>query len=274
MTTVTEQLDRRTFERVRGLIHRRAGIALGDSKHAMVQGRLAKRLRALRMDSLPAYLDGLDSDPQADEWQHFTNALTTNLTAFFREPHHFEHLAEQLRQARDQALFRIWCSASSTGEEAWSIAMIADEVGRQGPRRVEIIASDIDTQVLNTAAQGVYPLDRIEGLSMARRQRFFLKGRGPNTGLCRIRPGVCDRVSFCQVNLLAPSWPVEAPLDAVFCRNVMIYFDKPSQRDLVRRFGALIRPDGFLYVGHSESQFHCEDMFEMVGRTSYRRLPA
>lgn len=266
--------DRQTFERVRGLIYQRAGIALGDSKQAMVQGRLAKRLRALSLDSLPCYLDQLDQDPDSAEWQHFTNALTTNLTAFFREPHHFEHLAQQLRAAQGQDVFRIWCSASSTGEEPWSIAMVADEVAAQGPRRVEIIASDIDTQVLNTAAHGIYPLERIEGLSKARRQRYFLKGTGPNVGRCRIRPQLLRRVQFQQVNLLAPQWPVPAALDVVFCRNVMIYFDKLTQRDLVRRFAAHIKPGGYLYVGHSESQFQCDDLFEMVGRTSYRRLPA
>lgn len=266
-----QQLDRKTFERVRGLIHQRAGIALGDSKQAMVQGRLAKRLRALRVDSLPSYLDQLDGNPQSDEWQHFTNALTTNLTAFFRESHHFEHLAQQLRLAKGQDLFRIWCSASSTGEEPWSIAMVVDEVGQQGPRKVEIMATDIDTQVLQTAAQGIYQLERIEGLSVARRQRFFLKGQGPKLGRCRVRPALLKRVQFQQLNLLSGRWPIEAPLDVVFCRNVMIYFDKASQRDLVRRFAALLKPGGHLYVGHSESQFHCEDVLDLVERTTYRR---
>lgn len=272
MITPDQQLDRRTFERVRGLIYQRAGIALGDSKQAMVQGRLAKRLRALRLESLPSYLDQLDGNPNSDEWQHFTNALTTNLTSFFREAHHFDHLATVLRQARGQDLFRIWCSASSTGEEPWSIAMVVDEVGAHGPRRVEIIASDIDTQVLQTAAQGIYPIERIEDLAKARRQRFFLKGQGPNAGRCRIRPELLKKVQFQQVNLLAPKWPVRAPLDVVFCRNVMIYFDKAAQRELVRRFAALLSPGGHLYVGHSESQFQSEDLFAMVGRTTYRRL--
>lgn len=264
-------LEPQAFERVRGLIYQRAGIALGDSKQAMVQGRLAKRLRALQQSSLDDYLDQLD-DPNAEEWQHFTNALTTNLTAFFREPHHFEHLAKTLAAARGKSDFRIWCTASSTGEEPYSIVMVAEEARAHGPRKYQLLASDIDTRVLQDAAQGVYPLERIEGLSKARTQKFFQRGRGPRQGYCRLRPELRSKVDFQQINLLDANWPVEPGLDVIFCRNVLIYFDKDTQRALVRRFAQLLAPGGMLYVGHSESQFGCEDQLRLVDRTSYQKV--
>lgn len=266
-----EALDQRTFDRVRGLIYDRAGISLGESKKAMVVGRLAKRLRALGEDSLDTYLSILD-DPNSDEWQNFTNALTTNLTSFFRESHHFDHLAQVLRQARGQDLFRIWCCASSTGEEPYSIAMTVAEVGTQGPRKVEIMSSDIDTNVLERAAIGIYTLDRIDGLSKKRIKQFLLKGKGPRQGYCKVRPSLQKNMSFHQVNLLSDRWHISGPLDVIFCRNVMIYFDKPTQQKLVRRFSNLLVPGAYLYVGHSESQFGCEDLLKPVGRTTYQRM--
>ena len=264
-------LDQKTFDRVRTLIYQRAGISLGDSKQAMVYGRLAKRLRKLPHSSIDEYLDVLD-DPEAEEWQHFTNALTTNLTSFFREPHHFEHLAQELCNASSQQKFRIWCTASSTGEEPYSIAMVVAEVANRGPRETQIVASDIDTQVLAQAASGVYPLDRIDDLSGARTRAFFQRGIGPQDGLCRVRPALRKNMSFMQINLLAPKWPLDPGLDVIFCRNVLIYFDKPTQQQVVRRFAQALKPGGILYVGHSESQFACDDMLKLVNRTTYQRI--
>ncbi|MGJ8668577.1 MAG: CheR family methyltransferase [Oceanococcus sp.] len=267
----TSTLDQKAFERVRTLIYQRAGISLGESKQAMVYGRLSKRLRQLQQSSLDDYLDELDN-PHAEEWQHFTNALTTNLTSFFREAHHFDHLAQVLRQSTSQDRFRIWCTASSTGEEPYSIAMVAEEAGRTGPRKTEILASDIDTQVLSRAAEGVYQLDRIEGLSNSRKKAFFQRGIGPRDGYCRIRPQLRKKLSFEQINLLHTAWPIETGLDVIFCRNVLIYFDKPTQSELVRRFAAYLKPGGILYVGHSESQFACEDQLRIIDRTTYQKV--
>ncbi|MCE3003913.1 MAG: chemotaxis protein CheR [Xanthomonadaceae bacterium] len=260
------------FARVRQLIHARAGIALADSKRQMVYGRLGRRLRALGLGSFRDYLDRLEAAPRdAEEWQSFTNALTTNLTAFFREAHHFEILARFLADRAGRGPQRIWCAAASTGEEPYSIAITACEaLGTDAPA-VEIVCSDVDTQVLETASRGVYPLDRVQGLDAPRLRRFFQRGTGPNEGWARVKPPLRGLVSFRPINLLHVDYGLRGPFDAIFCRNVMIYFDKPTQRAILERFRPLLAPDGLLFAGHSESFFHCADLFASCGRTVYRR---
>jgi len=263
-------LSEAAFQRVRELIHRRAGIALNDSKRTMVYSRLSRRLRALQLDSFERYLEMLQAGgPDAAEWQEFVNALTTNLTSFFREAHHFEVLSRHLRQRAGSGPLRIWCCASSTGEEPYSLAMTAiDALGPGAP--VEILATDIDTQVLQTAARGVYAQDAVARLEPSLLKRHFLRGRGGNAGFVRVRPELQALVSFRPLNLLAPSWPLTSPFDAVFCRNVMIYFDKPTQLQILQRLAAHIRPDGLLFVGHSENFTQARELFELQGKTVYR----
>ncbi|AXQ28218.1 chemotaxis protein CheR [Solimonas sp. K1W22B-7] len=261
---------RSDFERVRALIHGRAGISLAPAKRDMVYSRLVRRLRALHLDSFGDYLARLD-DPDNPEWEAFTNALTTNLTAFFREPHHFEILAGHLRlQSRGETL-RLWSSASSTGEEPYSMAMAAIEAfGRDDPP-VRILATDVDTQVLAAAERGVYPIERIEKLDEERRRRFFSRGTGSMEGYCRVAEPLRRLVSFRPLNLLAERWPMRGPFHGIFCRNVMIYFDKPTQHRLLARLTPLLTPDGLLFAGHSESFFHAADVVTPCGRTVYRR---
>ena len=185
------EFTRVDFERVRGLIYQRAGISLADSKQEMVYSRLARRLRATGIESFVRYLDGLEAGKMPQEWEAFTNALTTNLTSFFRESHHFPLLAEHALKARRQhpsAPLTIWCSASSTGEEPYSIAMTLCEAFNTLTPPVSIIATDIDTNVLATAGAGVYPIERIDKLEVERKRRFFLKGKGAQEGLVRVRP--------------------------------------------------------------------------------------
>jgi chemotaxis protein methyltransferase CheR len=263
------------FARVRALIHARAGIALADSKRQMVYGRLGRRLRALGLDSFRDYLDRLEAGPaDHDEWQAFTNALTTNLTAFFRESHHFEILARFLAGRAGRGVQRIWCAAASTGEEPYSIAITACEaLGGDAPQ-VELVCSDVDTQVLESAARGVYAMDRVQGVDAARLKRFFLRGTGPNEGRARVKPALRALASFRAINLLDRDYGLRGPFDAIFCRNVMIYFDKPTQRAILERFKPLLAPDGLLFAGHSESFFHCADLFAPCGRTVYRRADA
>ncbi|OGB23174.1 MAG: chemotaxis protein CheR [Burkholderiales bacterium RIFCSPLOWO2_02_FULL_57_36] len=255
------------FDRIRTLIYQRAGISLAESKHEMVYGRLARRLRAMGIKSFAQYLDDLESGKKGDEWQAFTNALTTNLTSFFREAHHFPLLADHVRARREH--IEIWCAASSTGEEAYSIAMTLCETFNTLTPPAHIVATDIDTNVLATAEKGIYSLDKMAKLPAEQAKRFFLKGKADNKGLARVRPELRQMITFQQLNLLEDRWPISGPFDAIFCRNVMIYFDKPTQRKVLERFVPLIKPDGLLFAGHSENFLYVSDAFKLRGETVY-----
>jgi len=272
-TDTAKEFDftRSDFERVRALIYQRAGISLADSKQEMVYSRLARRLRATGIQSFARYLDELEAGRLGAEWEAFTNALTTNLTSFFREAHHFPLLAELLAALprRDGRPFTIWCSAASTGEEPYSIAMTACEAFGTLTPPVQIVATDIDTNVLGTGAAGVYPLERVERLEAARLKRFFLRGKGANEGMVRVRPELRQLVSFRQLNLLAGDWPLEGQFDAIFCRNVMIYFDKETQRRILARFVPLMKPHALLFAGHSENFLYVSDALRLRGKTVY-----
>jgi chemotaxis protein methyltransferase CheR len=261
------QFSHRDFERVRGLIYKRAGISLADSKEEMVYSRLARRLRATGIAAFSEYLDWLEGDLENAEWESFTNALTTNLTSFFREEHHFPILAEHV--VKCERPVNIWCSASSTGEEPYSIAMtLCEAFGTLRPP-AQIIATDIDTNVLHTAARGVYGVDRIEKLSSERVRKFFLKGKGAQDGYVKVRQELRDLITFKQLNLLADSWPISGEFDAVFCRNVMIYFDKPTQGKILKKFVPLMKHDALLFAGHSENFLYVSDEFRLKGKTVY-----
>jgi len=220
------------FQRIQALIYKRAGISLHDGKHAMVYSRLSRRLRETGHTSFSDYLQWLEKH-DGPEWQEFVNALTTNLTSFFREQHHFEVLAQHLK-AHQGSAWRVWCSASSTGEEPYSILMTAVEtLGDHAS--FKLVASDIDSKVLSTAAQGVYRAEGLKGLSDARLKRFFLRGKGANAGFVRVKPELQRMVEFINVNLIRDDWPFREPFDIVFCRNVMIYFDAKTQRQVLER---------------------------------------
>jgi chemotaxis protein methyltransferase CheR len=257
------------FDRIRQLIHQRAGISLHSGKQAMVYSRLSRRLRETGHRAFAAYLQWLERGGAPEtEWQEFVNCLTTNLTAFFREDHHFDALADDLRGRRGQAL-RIWCNAASTGEEPYSLAMTVQEtLGPAAP--VKLIASDIDTRVLATAQRGVYGADA-RGLSPERLRRHFLRGKGANEGSIRVKPELARMIEFRVVNLMAPQWSLGEPFDIVFCRNVMIYFDAPTQRRVLERMHAVMKPGSQLYVGHSENFTESRDLFRLRGKTVYER---
>lgn len=257
------------FERVRKLIYQHAGISLAPVKFDMVYSRLARRLRALNKKSFTVYLDFLEQSRDAEEWERFVNSLTTNLTSFFREPHHFPILADHLRRIGNKRPIRIWCSAASTGEEPYSIAMTVAETFGSTNVPVNIFASDLDTNVLATASRGVYPIERVEKMPPERVKRFFLKGTGVHEGMVCVRPELHKMVQFARVNLLDTNWPVQGPLDVIFCRNVMIYFDKPTQHKILSRFAPLMQPDGLMFAGHSESFLHAADLFKSLGKTVY-----
>lgn len=257
------------FTRVQGLIYKRAGISLHDGKHAMVYSRLSRRLRDTGHRSFQEYLSWLEQH-DGPEWQEFVNALTTNLTSFFREQHHFEALAHLLRSPAPASGWRIWCSAASTGEEPYSIVMTAMEaLGTAGG--FSLWASDIDSKVLATAQQGVYRLDSVKGVSPERLRRFFLRGKGGNDGMVRMRPELRSPIEFLPVNLIRNDWPFRDPFDIVFCRNVMIYFDGPTQRSVLERIHRVMKPGGTLFVGHAENFSESRDLFTLKGKTVYER---
>jgi len=253
------------FDRVRKLIYEHAGIALSAAKQDMVYSRLARRLRETRLKSFAEYLALLERGERS-EWEKFVNCLTTNLTSFFREPHHFPILAEHLKSLQGRSPMTIWCSAASTGEEPYSIAMTVVETFNSFNAPVSIVASDLDTNVLATAAKGAYPPDRLEKLSPERLSRFFVRG---SDGLSTVRPELRRLVSFQRLNLLEPNWALRGPFDALFCRNVMIYFDKPTQYKILKRFAPLLADNGLLFAGHSESFLHAVDLFRSLGKTVY-----
>ncbi|WDS36807.1 CheR family methyltransferase [Pseudoxanthomonas sp.] len=260
----------RDFRRVCDLIYQRAGIALVPAKRDMVYGRLSRRLRSLGLRAFKDYLDQLEAGNDEQEWQAFTNALTTNLTSFFREPHHFEKLREDLQRRTGQGTLKLWSCAASTGEEPYSLAITACETFGTLTPPVRILATDVDTQVLETASRGVYPMERIASLDEAMKRKYFHRGAGPNEGKCRVVPQLRQLIEFRPLNLLAPRYAVDGPYVSLFCRNVMIYFDKPTQRAILSRLVAHLGDDGLLYTGHSENYLHAADLIQPCGRTLYR----
>jgi chemotaxis protein methyltransferase CheR len=253
---------------VRTLIYAVAGIALSPAKKDMVYSRLARRLRALGIASFARYLDFVE-EGDAQELEAFVNALTTNLTSFFRESHHFRMLAERLAQQRGSRRIRIWSCASSTGEEPYSIAMTAIEaLGRQAAD-ARILATDIDTNVLAKAKQGIYPLEQLQKVPQQQVKRFFLRGEGRRQGFARVKEELRRMVCFRQLNLLDEQWPMQGRFDFIFCRNVMIYFDKTTQQAILKRIAARLSPEGLLFVGHSESFHGAQNLFTTCGNTAY-----
>ena len=264
------EFTERDFSQVRKLIYEHAGISLSENKQDMVYSRLSRRLREKGLSRFAEYLELLET-ADAEEWQAFTNALTTNLTSFYRESHHFPILAEHLalrRRAGGEPL-TVWCCAASTGEEPYTIAMTAIEALKDSAPNVRILATDLDTNVLAKADAGVYDIERIEALTPERTKRFFLRGKGANAGVVKVRPELRKLITFRQQNLLDAKWPVRGPFDVIMCRNVMIYFDKETQRQILEKFAPLLRADGLLFAGHSESFFHSAHLFKLRGKTVY-----
>jgi chemotaxis protein methyltransferase CheR len=258
--------DAEHFRVIAERMHKFSGIRLPEAKREMVYARLARRLRSLGIASFDDYVRFLELEPA--EWEHCSNALTTNVTAFYREEHHFTALAAHARaSARAGEPFRVWSAGCSTGEEPYTIAMCLTE--NLGPGNFHVTASDLDTQVIAAAAKGVYPLQHVQALSPERQKRFFLRGSGRFEGKARVRPEIAATIDFLRVNLMDAAWPIAPGLDAIFCRNVMIYFDKPTQRRLVERYAGLLRPGGLFFAGHAESLLDQGRHFRLRGQTVY-----
>lgn len=261
------------FEIVREKLYAHAGIALSDYKKDMVYNRLIRRIRALSLNSFAEYFLYLERN--TEEFSLFINSLTTNLTAFFRERHHFDFLANvvlpEVNVSKVQRL-RIWSAGCSMGEEPYSLAMTcltsAVDVSCWD---IKILATDINSAVLHTAKTGVYALNRTDAMPEKLKVRFFRKGRGAHAGMIRVADELRYMITFKELNLMH-SWPMKGPLDVIFCRNVMIYFDKATQAILLERMADLLKPGGFLFVGHSESPFRLTKRFKLIGNTIYQKV--
>jgi chemotaxis protein methyltransferase CheR len=262
------------LEAIRAFLYAETGINLGTAKRDMVQARLAKRLRHHGLDSFGDYLRLVrDAGPAGAEWQAFINALTTNKTDFFREPHHFDFLRDAVipRAAAAGRRLRIWSAGCSTGEEPYTLAMtLREHCPAAGGWDVRVLASDIDTAVLAAAERGVYDEDRVGPVPPDLLRKYFLRGTGASAGKVAVRPALRDLITFRQINLTGGSWPVRSRFDAIFCRNVVIYFDRPTQERLLGRFAAHLNPGGHLVLGHSENVHWMADTFTPVGGTVYQ----
>jgi chemotaxis protein methyltransferase CheR len=270
------------FASLRDLVYAQTGISLRDPKRALLKSRLMKRLRHYRYEHFAQYYDHLKNhDPAGCELQAMINAVTTNKTSFFREEHHFAFLAERILapanrlalQARQPSL-RIWSAGCSSGEEPYSIAItLATNLDRLAAWDVKILASDIDTEMLEKARTGIYSKEAVSALPASAVKRHFLRGTGQYANCVRVKPLLRNLVTFARINLVEP-WPFRAKFDAIFCRNVIIYFDHDSQQQVLERFAQCLKPEGLFFAGHSESLFWLDDLFEPVGHTAYRARPA
>ena len=264
---------RQNFECLRAMSNEHSGIMVPDDKFDMFYSRLSKHLRRLGLNSFSEYCELLTKQG-GDEFSCFINSITTNLTSFFRENHHFEYLKntvipELLKKNATEREIRIWSAGCSTGEEAYSIAMTLVE-NLPGGWRVKILATDLDTDVLATASNGIYPQERIQGMPADKVQRWFMRGKGPQTSRVQIRPVLQSIITFRQLNLMGP-WPMRRTFDCIFCRNVLIYFDQDTKKQLVNRFADILADQSYLFIGHSESLHRINTRYQFIGKTIYQK---
>ena len=262
------------FNFLRKISNEHSGILVPDDKFDMFYSRLSKRVRVLGLASFKEYCRHLDTHADL-EFTEFINAITTNLTSFFRENHHFETLREKvlpevIKRNHASRQIKAWSAGCSTGEEAYSIAITLLENVPPG-WAIKILATDLDTHVLETAVNGVYATDRISGLSEPRLKRWFKKGQGPQANKVRVKPELQQLIHFKQLNLMQ-EWPIKNPFDFIFCRNVLIYFDLNTKKSLASRYAQLLMPGSYLFIGHSESLHQVTTDFELMGHTIYRKV--
>lgn len=265
-------MTNRNFIQIRAIAHQLTGINLSDHKKSMIYGRLARRLRCLGMADFDEYCHLIAQDSSVERVE-FINVITTNLTSFFREPHHFTYLTHSIlpelqRKNRQSKRIRIWSAGCSTGEEPYSIAMAIKSIAGLNQWDVKILATDLDSNVVSKAKVGIYSLERVE--TIPERYREYL-----SINLCddlvKVKSSVQDMITFKQLNLLH-GWPIKGPFDVIFCRNVVIYFDADTQRQLFSRYAELLAADGYLFIGHSENLYNISTRFKSLGKTIYRRV--
>jgi len=272
------ELSDADFDALRALVHQVTGISLAVNKRNLVYSRLSRRLRALKLHSFTQYRKLLEAGGNDQEMVEFVNAITTNLTSFFRESHHFDYLKQHVllpfANGRPGQRLRVWSAGCSTGEEPYSIAMTICEALGDSPRGdLKILATDLDSDVLARARRGSYSTDNVKGMDPSRRARFFDEESESDPPRYVVKPSLSRLITFKQLNLMH-ELPMRGPLDVIFCRNVVIYFDKDTQRKLFQRYARLQRPGDLLFIGHSESMFKVSDAYTLIGRTVYKRNEA
>ena len=267
------EFTRADFDYLRKIVTDTTGILADDDKYTMYYSRLARRVRKLDLNDFSEYRAYLNKNMDS-EITELVNSVTTNLTSFFRENHHFEFIKDTVVpeiKARGTRKIRIWSSACSTGEEAYSIAIsIAESIPDFKHWDIQILATDIDTNVVQKAASAVYDMNRVDGIDRSILKKYFKKGSGKNAGLVKVNSELTNLISFRQLNLLH-EWPISDTMDFIFCRNVVIYFDSPTKIKLVERFHQLMSNDSYLFMGHSESLSKSTDLFSLLGKTIYQK---
>lgn len=272
-------LSDRDFNRFRKLIFELAGITLSEHKRALVYSRLAKRLRANGLESYSDYYDLVSqADPESQEIVEFINAITTNKSSFFREPHHFDFLREEIFpdyleeiSSRRRKAIRVWSAGCSAGQEPYTLAMTLFEYfGMDSNIEFDILATDIDTNVLSRAQQGIYNEEQIEDIPDYLLRKYFLKGKGERAGLAKAGKELQSIIRFDRLNLFDSTWPFKEKLDIIFCRNVIIYFNRDTQRKLISRMTRHLKPGGYLMLGHSESLHGYDSGLQHVRKNVYR----
>lgn len=266
-------ISKEEFQRFRTLIYDESGITLSDQKQSLVSSRLSKRLRELGLSTFTDYYQQLMNDASREEFTRMLDLISTNKTDFFREPKHFDFLRDQiLPELVQDKRVRVWSSACSTGEEPYTIAMtLYDGVSDPSQWDFKILASDLSTRVLAKAAAGVYDKERVHDVPADAVRRHFLRGRGTSEGQLKVKPHLSGIIQFRRLNLMDEQFPIKTPLDLIFCRNVMIYFDRPTQEQLVNKFYRYLKPGGYLFIGHSESLQWVTHPFQVVAPTIYRK---
>ncbi len=272
----TLSLSDREFDEIRAVIKNLTGINMGASKRQLIYRRLQTRLKATGTSTFRDYLELLERG-DATEREAFSNAVTTNLTSFFREKHHFDFLAKTIipdivaKKGSSSKRLRIWSAGCSTGEEPYSIAITLKEAQKDLAHwDVKLLCTDLDSNVLGVGKTGIYAPDRVEKIPQAQLRRWFTKSREQDDGRVKMSRALQDLMTFKQLNLM-DDWPMRGPFDVIFCRNVVIYFDKPTQRVLMDRYANILADDGYLILGHSESLFNVSDRFALLGNTIYRK---
>jgi chemotaxis protein methyltransferase CheR len=282
ITNLAKPMSQAEFTRFSEFIIGQCGIKMPPSKKIMLEARLQKRLRTLGIPSFGEYYQYVHGEGGRDELVHMLDAVTTNKTDFFREPVHFQYLAqtilpealsEQEGSRRKDSPFFLWSAGCSTGEEPYTLAMVLSEFAHQHPAfRFSIVATDISTRVLDRARDGIYDEDRIKAVSQGLKQRYILRSKDRGKSLVRIVPELRTAVQFKRLNLMEESFSFSEPLDVIFCRNVIIYFDRNTQERLISRFCRVLKPDGYLFLGHSESVHGFDLPLRRITSTVYRKV--